>query len=144
MATCLDTQNVPSLPGIPPREVETGWMHVKDMLVVLIDEPKDADASMCTYVTDDGESGDQVAVASSASARHVNKSSSDIPNEEIVLWRIAHTHTNTHTHTQKPSGLYSLFLRCEKQYIPKKKTCSCPRLSLLVVQIYEHLQLHLK
>jgi len=38
VATCLDAQNVPSLPGITPREVEAAWMHVKDMLMVLIDE----------------------------------------------------------------------------------------------------------
>ena len=35
VATCLNAQNVPSLPGITPREVEAAWMHVKDMLVVL-------------------------------------------------------------------------------------------------------------
>ena len=58
MANCLDAQNVPSLPGIPPREVETAWKHVKDMLVVLIDETRAADESMRTYITDEGESGD--------------------------------------------------------------------------------------
>jgi len=58
VATCLDAQNVPSLPGIPPREVEAAWKHVKDMLVVLIDETRAADESMRTYITDDGESGD--------------------------------------------------------------------------------------
>jgi len=29
-------------------------LHVKDMLVVLIDETRAADESMCTYVTNDG------------------------------------------------------------------------------------------
>jgi len=33
-------------------------MHVKDMLVVLIDETLAVDESMRTYVTDDGESDD--------------------------------------------------------------------------------------
>jgi len=47
-------------------------MHVKDMLVVLINETRAADESMHTYVTDDGESGDWLAAASSASARPVN------------------------------------------------------------------------
>jgi len=58
MATCLDAQNVLSLPGIPPRELNAAWMHVNDMLVVLINETRAADESMHTYVTDDGESGD--------------------------------------------------------------------------------------
>jgi len=47
-------------------------MHVKDMLVVLISETRAADESMHTYVTEDGESGDWLAAASSASARPVN------------------------------------------------------------------------
>ena len=55
MTTCLDALNFPSLPGFPPREVEAAWMHVKDMLVVLIDETQ-TDESMRAYVTDDGES----------------------------------------------------------------------------------------
>ena len=58
MVTCPDARNVPSLPGIPPREVKAAWKHVKDMLVVLIDETRAADESMRTYITDDGESGD--------------------------------------------------------------------------------------
>jgi len=48
VVTCLDAWNVLSLPGIPPREVEPGWMHVKDMLVVLIDETRVANESMHT------------------------------------------------------------------------------------------------
>ena len=55
VGTCLDVQNVPSLPGIPPREVETPWKNVKDILVLLIDETRAADESMRTYITDDGE-----------------------------------------------------------------------------------------
>jgi len=57
VATCVDAWNVPSLPNFPPKGVEAAWMHVKDMLVVLIDETQ-VDESMCTYVTDDGESVD--------------------------------------------------------------------------------------
>jgi len=63
-------------------------MHVKDMLVVLIDETWAADESMRNYVTDDGESVDRLAAASSASSRPVNKSSPDIADEEIALWRM--------------------------------------------------------
>jgi len=65
-------------------------MHFKDMLVVLIDETRAADESMRTYVTDDVKSlaVDWLAAASSASSRPVNKSSSDIANEEIALWRM--------------------------------------------------------
>ena len=65
-------------------EVEVAWKHVKDMLVVLIDETRAADESMRTYITDDGESGDWLAAASSASSCPINKSSSDIANEEIT------------------------------------------------------------
>jgi len=63
-------------------------MHVKDMFVVLIDKIRAADESMRTYVTDDGESVDWLATASSAFSCPVNKSSSDIANEEIALWRM--------------------------------------------------------
>ena len=80
--------NGPSLPGMPPREVEAAWKHVKDMLVVLIDETRGADESMRTYITNDGESGDWLAAASSASSRPINKSRSDIADEEIALWRM--------------------------------------------------------
>ena len=76
VATCLDAQNVQSLPGIPPREVEAAWKHVKDMLVVLIDETRAADESM--YITDDGESGDWFGAESLASSCPLNKSSSNI------------------------------------------------------------------
>jgi len=55
---------------------------------VRIDETQAADESMCTYITDDGESGDWLTAASSASSRPLNKSSSDIANEEIALWRM--------------------------------------------------------
>jgi len=88
VVTCLDAWNVPSLPGIPPTEVEADWKHVKDMLVVLIDETQVADESMRTYFTNDGESGDWLPAVSSVSSRPLNKSSSDIANEEIALWRM--------------------------------------------------------
>ena len=90
MGTCLHARNVPSS-QVSPQEtyrVEVAWMHVKDMLVVLIDETRAADESMRTYVTDDGELVDWLAAASSASSRPVNESSSDIVNEEIALWRM--------------------------------------------------------
>jgi len=90
VATCLDAWNVPSLPGIPPREVQAAWKHVKDMLVVLIDEIRTADESMRTYITDDAESGDWLASASLVSSRPLNKSesSSDIADEQIASWRM--------------------------------------------------------
>ena len=43
---------------------------------------------MRTYITDDGESGDWLAAASSAFSHPLNKSSSDIADEEIALWRM--------------------------------------------------------
>ena len=90
VATCLDAQNVQSLPGIPSREIEATWKHVKDMLVVLIDETRAADESMRTYITDvsAGESSAWLAAASLVSSRPLNKSSSDNVNEEIVPWRM--------------------------------------------------------
>ena len=46
-ATCLDFHNVPTLPAIPPREIEADWAHVKDLLVSLIEDKRTADESMC-------------------------------------------------------------------------------------------------
>jgi len=58
-------------------------LYVKDMLVVLIYKTRSSDESMRTYVTNDGESVDSL-----ASCRPVNKSSSDITDKEIALWRM--------------------------------------------------------
>jgi len=55
------------------------------MLVVVIEEPRAADESMRTYITDHGESGDWLSTASSASSRPLNKSSSENADEEIAL-----------------------------------------------------------
>ena len=57
--------------------------------------------------------------------------------------RRAHTHTHTHTHTYMkiPLGRISCFIVVSNNKYQKKKTRSCPRLPLLVVQIYE--QLHM-
>ena len=82
----------------PSREVESAWKHVKDMLVELIDETRTADESMRTYITDDGESGDWFVTASSASSRPLNKSSSDIADEEIALGGCAYKNCR-HTRT---------------------------------------------
>ena len=75
-------------PWYPLKEVEAAWMHVKDMLLLLINATRAADESIRTYVKHDGESGDWLAAAFSASARSVNKTSSDIANEEIALCRM--------------------------------------------------------
>jgi len=84
-------------------------MHVKDMLVILIDETRAADESMRTYVTDDGESVDWLSAASSASSRPVNKSSSDVADEEIALWRMRLqallSHTKTLTELRRTSSV---------------------------------------
>ena len=88
MGTCLDARNVPTFPGIPPREVQVVWSHKKDILVDLINDTRDVYESMRTYVTDDGESGNWLAAASSASSRPATKSSSDIADEEIAWWRM--------------------------------------------------------
>jgi len=58
------------------------------MLVNLINDTRAADESMRTYVTDNDKSVDWLATASSASSRPATKSSSDITDEEIALWRM--------------------------------------------------------
>jgi len=109
VGTCLDARNVPSLSGIPPREVEATWKHVNDMLVVLIDETWAVDESMRTYITDDGESGDWLGAASSASSCPLNKSSSNIADEEIALWRMRlqelRSHKNSLTELRRASSV---------------------------------------
>jgi len=119
VATCLDAQNVPSLPVFPPREVEAAWMHVKDMLVLLIDETR-ADESMRTHVTDDDESVDWLAAASSASSRPVNKSSSNIANKEIALWRMCLqallSHKNPLTELRRASSVVPWIALLERKF----------------------------
>ena len=105
VATSLYARNVPSLPGIPPREVEAAWIHVKNMLVVFIDETRDE--SMRTYVTDDGESVGWFAAAFSASSRHVNKSSSKIGDKEIALWRMRLQALPSHKNPLIPERMFS-------------------------------------
>jgi len=109
VGTCLHARNDLSLPGIPPREVEAAWMHVKDILVVLIDETRAANESMRLHVTDGGESVDWLAAASSASSRPVNKSSPDIADEEVALWRMRlqalPSHKNPPTELRRASSV---------------------------------------
>jgi len=79
------------------------------MLVVLIDETWAADESMRTYITDDGESGDWLAVASLASSCPLNKSSSNSADEEIALWRMRlqelRSHKNPLTELRRASSV---------------------------------------
>ena len=130
VATCRDARNVPSLPGIPPREVEAAWKHVKDMLVVLIDETRAADESMRTYITDDGESGDWLAAASSASSSPLNKSSSDIADEEIALWRMRlqelPSHKNPLTELRRASSVVPWIALLGRKVLAVPATSSAP------------------
>lgn len=85
VGACLDPRNVPNLPGIPAREVEAAWAHVKDMLVEYIDETRAAEEAKRDYVSDDGEAaGDWLAAASSAASHAVSglRSSSVIAAKE--------------------------------------------------------------
>jgi len=124
-------QNVPSLPGISPREVETTWIHVKDMLVVFIDKTWAADESMRTYVTNDGESVDWLAESSSASSHPVNKSSFDFADEEITLWRMRIQALPSHKNplTELRAHLFSGFMDCPLGEESFRCTCHfcCPR-----------------
>ena len=130
VATCLDAQNVPSLTGIHPREVESAWKHVKDMLVDLIDETRAADESMRTYITDDGESGDWLAAASSASSRPLNKSSSDIADEEIALWRMRlqelPSHKNPLTELRRASSVVPWIALLGRKVLAVPATSAAP------------------
>ena len=130
VATCLDARNVPSLPGIPPREVESAWKHVKDMLVEVIDETRAKDESMRTYITDDGESGDWFAAASSASSRPLNKSSSDIANEEIALWRMRlqelPSHKNPLTELRRASSVVPWIALLGRKVLAVPATSAAP------------------
>ena len=118
----------------PPREVEAGWIHIKDMLVVVIDETRTGDESMRTYVTDDGESVDWFAAISSVSSRPVNKSSSNITNKRLpcVGW------PGSIDITQEPSDwvearLFSGFMECPLGEESFWCTCHfyCPRAHVL-------------
>jgi len=126
VATCLDTRNVLSLPGIPPREVEAAWKHVKIMLVVLIDETRAADESMRTYITDDGESGDWLAAASSASSRPLKK----IADEEITLWRMRlqelPSHKNPLTESRRASSVVPWIALLGRKVLAVPATSAAP------------------
>jgi len=128
--TCLDAQNVLSLPGIPPREVEAAWKHVKDMLVVLIDETRAADESMRTYITDDGESGDWLATVSLATSRPLIKSSSDNAHEEIALWRMRlqelPSHRNPLTELRRASSVVPCIVLLGRKVLDVPATSAAP------------------
>jgi len=46
VAACRDARNVPTLPGIAPKEAEAAWAHVKELLLSSIDEKRTADESI--------------------------------------------------------------------------------------------------
>jgi len=128
VGTCLDARNVPSLPGIPLREVEAVWKHVKDMLVVLIDETRAADESM--YITDDGESGDCLGAESLASSCPLNKSSSNIADEEIALWRMRlqelQSHKNPLTELRRASSVVPWIALLGRKVLAVPATSAAP------------------
>ena len=119
-----------SLPHIPPKEVETTWKHVKDMLVVLTDETRTVDESMRTYITNDGESGDWFPSSSSASSRPFNKSSSDIINGEITLWRMRlqelPSHKNPLTALRRASSVVPWIALLDRKVLAVPATSAAP------------------
>ena len=100
------------------------------MLVVLIDETRAADESMRTYITDDGESGDWLAAASSASSRPLNKSSSDIADEEIALWRMRlqelPSHKNPLTELRRASSVVPWIALLGRKVLAVPATSAAP------------------
>ena len=105
-------------------------MHVQDMLVVLIDEIRAADESMRTYVTDDGELVDWLAAASLASSCPVNKSSSDVVDEEIDLWRMRlqalPSHKNPLTEMRRASSVVPWITLLERKVFAVLATSAVP------------------
>ena len=104
-------------------------MHVKDMLVVLIDKTR-ANESMLHHVTDDGESVDWLAAAFSASSRPVNKSSSDVADEEIALWRMRLqallSHTKTLTELRRTSSVVPWIALLGRKVLAVPATSAAP------------------
>ena len=97
-------------------------MHVKDMLVVLI-------------VTDDGESVDWLAGASSASSHPVNKSSFDIADEEITLWRMRVQALPSHKNplTELRAHFFSGFM--DFPHEQESFRCTCHFCCLLLLEL---------
>jgi len=96
------------------------------MLVVLIDETRAADESMRTYITDDGESGDWLAAASSASSRPLKK----IADEEITLWRMRlqelPSHKNPLTESRRASSVVPWIALLGRKVLAVPATSAAP------------------
>jgi hypothetical protein len=100
------------------------------MLVELFDEIRAKDESMRTYITDDGESGDWFAAASSATSRPLNKSSSDIADEEIALWRMRlqelPSHKNPLTELRRASSVVPWIALLGRKVLAVPATSAAP------------------
>ena len=85
---------------------------------------------MRTYVTDDGESVDWFAAVSSDSSFPVNKSSSDIADEEIALWRMRleslSSHKNPLTELRRASSVVPWITLLERKVFAVLTTSGVP------------------
>jgi len=85
---------------------------------------------MRTYITNDGESGDWLAAASSASSRPLNKSSSDVSNAEIALWRMRlqelPSHKNPLTELRRASSVVSWIALLGRKVLAVPATSAAP------------------
>jgi hypothetical protein len=86
-ATLLDPRNMPDLNCIPPDQHDQGWALLRGMVIAVIDEVKNSDAS--TDVNDSIEDViDFLVMASAAAAvNSLDLSSAEIADREIKTWK---------------------------------------------------------
>ena len=81
-ACCLDTRNVPGLPGIPPIEHDKAWTIVEELCVKVINEVRGAEDAHTHYHTDDGTSD-----FTSTLTTPLHLTSVEIARREIQVWK---------------------------------------------------------
>ena len=85
--TLLDPHNIPDLNCIPPDQHDQGWAHLRGIVIAVIDEVKNSDAS--TDVNDTIEDVNDFLVMASAAAavNSLDLSSAEIADREIKTWK---------------------------------------------------------
>jgi len=85
--TLLDPRNMPDLNCIPPDQHDQGWAHLRGIVIAVIDEVKNSDAS--TDVNDTIEDVNDFLVMASAAAavNSLDLSSAEIADREIKIWK---------------------------------------------------------
>jgi len=87
--TLSDPRNIPDLNGImiPPDQYDQGWALLHGMVIAVIDEVKNSDAS--TDINDSIEDVNDFLVTASAAAvvNSLDLSSTEIADREIKIWK---------------------------------------------------------